>query len=596
MRCGKFRSIVFAVCAACAQAVFAAEDASTFDSRPLLRIGYIESSFSPSERQAFDDTFAYLREKLPQYKFEVQKYLVRDLERGVRNNEFEFFIGSSGFFRRVFRQGLKDLATMTTKTAPDPNDAVGTVFMVRNDSTVKTVDDMKGLRAAANFEYGFSGVQVPLGEIASRGYNPDTFFREIVPAGSPMKKLLLALLDGRADVALSRACTVEELQQTEPEFMAQFRMIGLKPEIGRFACVRSTELYPNWTFVATPMAPWQASRDMTVALLSMPPTSEGVGWGVTSDFFKVDELFKTLRTGPYAYLRIQSVGDFVQRYWPFISLFLMAVLGLLLHMRRVTHVVDVRTRELRDAMQRQKDAMDQVQSTKERLAQFEHISVIGAMSSLIAHEINGPVSAISNSCHALERAQEDDINRNPMTDKTLALILRQCDKITRIVALVRNYARHREMPVETVGVVAGVEKIITELRLRFPNVRFELYRPDREVFVNWSHLEYELCLNNVIKNGAEACQGRVDDACVAVTVTAHPYTVELMVTDNAPTDKTALENCVSPLHSSKKTGLGLGLLIVRTLVEKTAGNVSIVREGEHTVARIRLPLKEETNV
>lgn len=58
----------------------------------MLRIGYIESSFSPSERKGFQDTFEYLQLKLPQYNIRIQNYLVKDLERGVRNNEFEFFI------------------------------------------------------------------------------------------------------------------------------------------------------------------------------------------------------------------------------------------------------------------------------------------------------------------------------------------------------------------------------------------------------------------------------------------------------------------------------------------------------------------------
>ena len=144
---------------------------------------------------------------------------------------------------------------MTTPMAPDPNEAVGTVFMVPNDSPIKTVADMRGKRAAANFERGFSGVYVPLGEVAAQGYDPDNFFNEIVAAGSPMKKLLLAVQDGRADIALARACTVEELKQTEPELVAQFRPIGLKANDGQFACLRSTDLYPNWTFVATTMAP-----------------------------------------------------------------------------------------------------------------------------------------------------------------------------------------------------------------------------------------------------------------------------------------------------------------------------------------------------
>ena len=189
-----------------AGAVSAAD--SSCDSRPLLRIGYIENSFSPSERRAFEATFRYLRQKLPQYKFSIDTFLVRDLEKGVGLGQFEFFIGSSGFYRRVFRRGLKDLATLTTPVVPDPNEAVATVFMVPKDSPAKTVADLRGMRAAANFELGFTGMFVPLGEIAAQGFDPDSFFRAIVPAGSPMKKLLLAVEEGKADVALARACTV----------------------------------------------------------------------------------------------------------------------------------------------------------------------------------------------------------------------------------------------------------------------------------------------------------------------------------------------------------------------------------------------------
>lgn len=568
--------------------------ASAEDSgRRLLRIGYIEASFSPSERQGFEETFRYLQRKLPQYRLEVRNYLVRDLERGVQNNEFEFFIAASGFYRRVFHRGLKDLATMTTAAAPDPNNAVGTVFMVPRDSRYQTVRDLKGLRAAANFERGFTGVYIPLGEIAAQGFNPDSFFKEIVPAGSPMKKLLLAVQRGEADVALARACTVEELQQTEPEFVAQFRPVGLKPGMENFACMRSTDLYPNWTFVATTMAPWQASRDITAALLSMPPTAGGVGWGVASDFLKVDDLYKTLKRGPYSYLRIQSVGDFVERFWPFILLALMAVLGMFWHERRVTHLVDVRTRELKIAMQRQKDAMEEAQGAKERLARFERISVIGAMSSLIAHEINGPVSAIANSCTALEQALENDPQPgSPLINKTMSLIQRQCSRITAIVSHVRNYARHKEMAAEPIQAVAGLQKMIAGLQLRLPGIRFLLKAPGEDVLILWNPLEFELSLTNLMKNAAEACVA-VQSPQVTVSVTPYEHTVEFTVADNGPDDRQAMKNAAGALQSGKENGLGLGLLIVRTLVEKASGSFSIVREADQTVARIRLPLLEK---
>lgn len=593
-----FKRILVSIFASCLLTTtapsFSAEIAPKTDARPLLRIGYIESSFSPSERKGFQDTFEYLQLRLPQYNIRIQNYLVKDLERGVRNNEFEFFIGASGFYRRVFRRGLKDLATMTTPLAPDPNEAVGTVFMVPNESPIKTVADMRGRRAAANFERGFSGVYVPLGEVAAQGYDPDSFFKEIVAAGSPMKKLLLAVQDGRADIALARVCTVEELKQTEPDLVAQFRPIGLKPNEGRFACLRSTELYPNWTFVATTMAPWQASRDFTVALLSMPPTKDGVAWGVASDFLKVDELYKSLKAGPYAYLRIQSVGDFLQKYWPFIAIFLMAVLGMMWHGRRVSHLVDVRTRELRQSIQKEKDAMQEVQSTKERLSQFERVSVIGAMSSLLAHEINGPVSAISNSCNALDRYLQDDEQHSPLIDKTVQLVLRQCERITSIVTQVRRYARHEELTREPIELSSALEKIVSVMQMRYRKVKFELRRPPEDVSICWNPLEFELCLTNVMKNGAEACQAQ-NEAIVRVVLTRHEYTAEIAVSDNGQTDAKTLENASVPLRSGKKSGLGLGLLIVRTLIERASGNFSIVREAGHTVARIRLPLTETNN-
>lgn len=594
----QIKQILVSVCSFCFLSImmssYAAGTSPEIDTRPLLRIGYIESSFSPFERKGFQDTFEYLQRELPQYRIRIQNYLVRDLERGVRNNEFEFFIGASGFYRRVFRRGLKDLATMTTPMAPDPNEAVGTVFMVPNDSPIKTVADMRGKRAAANFERGFSGVYVPLGEVAAQGYDPDNFFNEIVAAGSPMKKLLLAVQDGRAEIALARACTVEELKQTEPELVAQFRPIGLKANDGQFACLRSTDLYPNWTFVATTMAPWQASRDFTVALLSMPPTKDGVAWGVASDFLKADELYKTLRAGPYAYLRIQSVGDFLQKYWPFIVLFLMAVVGMMWHGRRVSHLVDVRTRELRQSIQKEKDAMQEVQSTKERLSQFERVSVIGAMSSLLAHEINGPVSAISNSCNALDRYLQDDDQHSPLIDKTVQLVLRQCERITSIVTQVRRYARHEDLAREPIELGSALEKIVSVMQMRYRKVKFELRRPPEDVSICWNPLEFELCLTNVMKNGAEACQVQ-NEAKVRVVLTRHEYTAEIAVLDNGQTDAKMLENASVPLRSGKKSGLGLGLLIVRTLIERASGNFSIVREAGHTVARIRLPLTETNN-
>lgn len=560
--------------------------------RPLLRIGYIRNSFSPSERQGFEETFAYLKRELPQYRIEPQVLLVRDLEAAIRGNDLEFFIGASGFYRRVFRRGLKDLATLTTAWAPDPNHAIGTVFLVPNASKAQTVADLRGMRAAANWREGFSGVYVPLGEIAAQGFNPDTFFSSIVEAGSPMRRLLESVERGEADVAMARACTLEELRLTDPAITARFRPVGLKTAADGFACLRSTELFPNWTFVATPLAPWQASRDVTAKLLSMPATGNGMAWGVTSDFLRVDDLYKTLRAGPYAYLRIRSVGDFFTRYWPWMAAALAALLALIAHSRRVSHLVDVRTRELKAAVAKEIEALRQVQQAKERMDLMERISVVGAMSSLITHELNGPLSAAANSCHALEAHLDESDAPDPMTRRTLDIVLRQCARMGEIVNHVRRYVKDRHEQRRAVDVVAVTSEVVRNVRPRAGGVRLTAGLSEASLSVAFHELELELCITNLIKNALEAVRRWPGGSppVVAVSVAAHEGAVVIEVADNARVTAEELADRTRPLNSDKANGLGLGLVIVRTLVEKASGRFSIERLAERTVASIRLPL------
>lgn len=72
-------------------------------------------------------------------------------------------------------------------------------------------------------------------------------------------------------------------------------------------------MYPNWTLVATPLAPWTETREITKCLLNIPD-SAGFGWATVPDFNTIDELYKSLKVGPYSYLRIQTVQGFIYRY------------------------------------------------------------------------------------------------------------------------------------------------------------------------------------------------------------------------------------------------------------------------------------------
>lgn len=553
------------------------------DELPEIRIGYIEASFSPSERKAFAHTFLYLSATLPQYRFTIRPYLVKDLETAVRTKSIDFFLAASGFYRRLNYRGLRDLATLVTPTTASPDLAVGTVFLVKKEAPYRTFDDLKGLRAAANWEEGFTGVYVPMGEIAARGYDPDDYWT-FIEAGSPVRKLLLAVNRGDAEVAMARACTVEELRKTEPELVDRFRPIGLKETPG-FPCLHSTELYPNWTFVSNDTVRWETARDITAALLSMPKTPEGASWGVTSNFNSVDDLYRQIRRGPFEYLRITSVRSFLERYWPFCALLLMAVVGLVLHSRRADHLVRKRTEELRLAMEKESEM-------SRHLATLERVSVIGAMSSLITHELNGPLNSIANSTRALERFAEMNDDAPAVVRRSLALISSQCARASEIVNRVRQYVKRREPESTRIEVNPILRRIVSQQGSVSAHARITGDIPATSVVLEWNPLEAELCVTNLVKNAAEATK-HTPDAKIVVSLSLKEGKALITVADNAKTTAESLAEHGAPLSSSKEQGLGLGLLIVKTLTEKAMGHFSLERKDNVTEACITLPLPSD---
>ncbi len=557
------------------------------DGRPVVRIGWIESSFMPSERPDVLDTFGWIRKILPQYRFEIEEYSVPNLEAAIKSGEIDFFLGASGFYRRVFFRGLRDIATMTTSRAPNPAEGSGTLFLVRKDSPVRNFSDLEGKRAATSWKEGFTGVFIPEGEVASRSFDPDRFFTYVI-AGSPMTNLLEALDAGRADVALARACSFEELEETDPAYAARFRPVAERSGASGFRCRSSTALYPNWTFVSTRRATPEEARDLTVALLTMPKTRRGAAWGVVSDFASVDGLYRTLKAGPYSYLRVQSVGDFVRRYRTPIAFFLLFVLGLGVHSWRSEWLVRKRTGELRRAVAKEREAEKRQEEAEKKFAAFEKVSVVGAMSSLITHELNGPLSTIANCCAALDRHFERE-PASPAVARMTGLIEKQCGKMAGIIERVRGYAKSRGRNLEVISLGDAASRAISVRRAVAPKVDFRLSLPEVPVLVLWDSLELELVLGNLLKNAVAA-----GAKTVRVVVEGEGETAAVAVCDDAPAGTSDLERASDPFYTTKKEGLGLGLFIVKTLTEKVSGHFSIRREGDWTAARVRLPRSRMT--
>lgn len=173
--------------------------------------------------------------------------------------------------------------------------------------------------------------------------------------------------------------------------MDKLKVIGAKP--GPIKCLHSTRAYPNNTFAATYKVDPELAREMTLALLSMKPEKDGQAWSIATDFKPVDDLYRSLKVGPYGYLREWSVKRVLTEFWPAFLIVILGIIGLVVHSWRAQKLVDRATTRLLAAEESRRRTLEKSRELAEKIETQQKINLVGQLSSMFAHEMNQPLAA-----------------------------------------------------------------------------------------------------------------------------------------------------------------------------------------------------------
>lgn len=225
---------------------------------------------------------------------------------------------------------------------------------------------------------------------------------------------------------------------------------------------------------------------------------------------------------------------------------------------------------------------------------------------IMAHEIKNPLAGIRGAAQLLARRLDD--RDKPLTD----LITGEVDRIAMLIERMQKLSRRTPNPVEPCNLHFAARRAIDVLQaaqdkdaLRIeeefdPSLPAVLGNPDGLVQV----------LINLLSNAREACAGMEDGRIVVRTRFASGLQlhtsdtgrsvrlpIELRVSDTGPgVDPSMREHIFEPFVTSKGSGQGLGLPLVRKLVRDMSGRISHERDEATgwTHFRVHLPLAQET--
>ncbi|MFK7912451.1 MAG: nitrogen regulation protein NR(II) [Pseudomonadales bacterium] len=246
----------------------------------------------------------------------------------------------------------------------------------------------------------------------------------------------------------------------------------------------------------------------------------------------------------------------------------------------------------------QKAALRTVSEQRDRLAQVGRLNTMGEMTASIAHEINQPLTAISMYAQAslrLLEQQDPDIDKmRAALEKLNTQALRAGAVIERIQRFVSNEEGQRE-PVDLASLVSELEMLIAaDARLHSISLKFAF--ADNLPQVQCDPIQIQQVAMNLIRNSIDAIEGcnaqHGNDIIISIQH-SEPH-ILLQVSDCGGGIPAAQQDKIfTAFHSTKSTGMGMGLSICRSIVEAHGGKLTFSNNDRNGCTfEMRLPLED----
>ncbi len=216
------------------------------------------------------------------------------------------------------------------------------------------------------------------------------------------------------------------------------------------------------------------------------------------------------------------------------------------------------------------------------LVSAQKMAAWGDVARRIAHEIKNPLTPIRLSAEQLKRkltpvAGDQLGSLEQYTD----VIVRQTGDLRRIVDEFSKFARMPEPELRETELMSLVRDSVTLQQSGQPDVDITLEAEADQIFTEIDQTMIGQALTNLIKNAGEAIESHVEAGATAhkgrikVNVTEQNATVTIRVSDNGiglPEDRARL---FEPYVTTREKGTGLGLPIVRKIIEEHGGSLTL---------------------
>lgn len=216
-----------------------------------------------------------------------------------------------------------------------------------------------------------------------------------------------------------------------------------------------------------------------------------------------------------------------------------------------------------------------------KLAQSERESAWREMAKQVAHEIKNPLTPMKLSVQHLQRVFDpNDPKAKERIERVTNSLIEQIDALTHIANEFSNFAKLPQPVMAEIDLI-DLTKAVVAL---FDNddhvtVKLELNAPEA-IFVNADKEMILRVLNNLVSNGIQAVALNVKPAIV-ISIESDEQFCYVRISDNGSgIPKEQIQTIFEPYFTTKSTGTGLGLAMVKQIIENHGGSIEIEKTSE----------------
>ncbi|MCK5443321.1 MAG: HAMP domain-containing histidine kinase [Maribacter sp.] len=236
--------------------------------------------------------------------------------------------------------------------------------------------------------------------------------------------------------------------------------------------------------------------------------------------------------------------------------------------------------------------IDELEQSAAKLARSEREQAWREMAKQVAHEIKNPLTPMRLTVQSFERKfdpQDPDIDTK-VAEYSQTLI-QQIDTMSSIASAFSNFAEMPAQQNETLNVVNIVKLAVDIFNEKFIHFISE----EKEIIAKLDRTQLIRVVTNLVKNAIQAVP-EVESPRILVSVTSEGNNVKISVADNGigiADDFT--EKIFEPKFTTKSSGMGLGLGMVKNIVETYNGSIDFTSQpGKGTVFTVTFPIEQPT--